>query len=161
MKKLEEQISCRGKTNRKARDRLRTARFILKKEKEKGLKQMDLMERTERTQREIAHLQESREIAERAFDGLMDKHEKAQAELNRIELGHYLEQRELEALIDRREMEVRKQKDLVEALNQELDDKDDELAEMDDVLAKQRDRYVRHSFYWSSALQQERSSIRR
>ena len=64
-------------------------------------------------------------------------------------------------MIDRREMEVRKQKDLVEALNQELDDKDDELAEMDDALAKQRDRYVRHSFYWSSALQQERSSIRR
>ena len=149
MKKLKEQISCRGKTNRKARDRLRTARFILKKEKEKGLKQMDLMERTERTQREIAHLQESREIAERALDELTDKHEKAQDELNKLGLGHYLERRELESVIDGHEMELAKQKDLVEALNRELDDQDHELS-------LERSRYVKHTRVLRELYEQER-----
>ncbi len=52
------------------------------------------------------------------------------------------------------------QKDFVELLNQKLDDNYDGRAEMDDALAEQRDRYDRHSIYWRSALQAERSRIR-
>jgi hypothetical protein len=65
MKKLTERNSCRGKSiRRKARDREKTARLILKKEMERALKEMDLKEITERTQREIAQLQEARKNAE-------------------------------------------------------------------------------------------------
>ena len=69
--------------------------------------------------------------------------------------------RKLEGEIDCRESELWKKKDLVEELKQELDDHDDELAEMEDALAAQRYRYERHSIYWSSALQAEQSRIRR
>ena len=51
------------------------------------------------------------------------------------------EKREMEA-------ELAKKEELVEFLNQELDDKDDELAELDDALAKSRERYDAHTSYW-------------
>ena len=38
-------------------------------------------------------------------------------------------------------------------LSLKLDDKDDELAEMDDALAKSRKRYDQHTFYWISHTQ--------
>ncbi len=61
---------------RKAKDRDKTARLILKKEKERELKQMDLKEITKRTRREIARLQEARENAEFEFAELMFKLER-------------------------------------------------------------------------------------
>ena len=70
----------------------------------------------------------ARENAKRKLAALTDKHEKTQDELSKIGLGHYLEQRELESVIVGHEMELAKQKDLVEALNQELDDHDHELS---------------------------------
>ena len=68
----------------------------------------------------------------------MDKHKQNQDELSKIGLGHYLEQRELESVIVGHEMELAKQKDLVEALNQELDDQDHELS-------LERSRYFTHT----------------
>ena len=56
----------------------------------------------------------------------------------------------------RRDMEGAKQTNLVEVLNQELDDKDDELAEMDEALAMARERYDQHTFYFRSVLQEVR-----
>jgi vacuolar-type H+-ATPase subunit I/STV1 len=53
--------------------------------------------------------------------------------------------------------ELAKKKELVELLNQELDDKDDELAELDDALAKSRERYDAHTYYWRCVLQDVRS----
>ena len=64
--------------------------------------------------------------------------------------------RKLEAVIDRRESELLKQKDLVEELKQELDDRDAELDEMDDVLAYSRQRYDQHTSYWRGVLEDVR-----
>ncbi len=74
--------------------------------------------------REIAELKAARENAERKLAALTDKQEKTQDELSKIGLGRFLEQRVLESVIVGHEMELAnlKQKDLVEALNQELDD---------------------------------------
>jgi t-SNARE complex subunit (syntaxin) len=101
-----------------------------------------------------------KEKAGRALAELMAQHENIQDDPNQRGIEHLMEQRQLEALIDRREMEVAKQKDLVEVLNQELDDKDDELAEMDEALAMARERYDQHTFYWRSVLQEVRSGKR-
>ena len=60
--------------------------------------------------------------------------------------------RKLEAVIDCRELELWKQKDLVEELKQELDDRDAELDEIDDALAKSRERYDQHTSYWRGLL---------
>ena len=76
----------------------------------------------EKENRDIAELKAARENAERKLAELTDKHEKTQDELSKIGLGHYLEQRELESVIVGHEMELAKQ--VVEALNQELDDQD-------------------------------------
>ena len=62
---------------------------------------------------------------------------------------HYLEQRELESVIVGHEMELAKQKDLVEALNQELDDQDHELS-------LERSRYFTHTTVLRQLLEQER-----
>ena len=53
--------------------------------------------------------------AEHKLAALTDKHETTQEELSKIGLCHYLEQRELESVIVGHEMELAKQKDLVEA----------------------------------------------
>ena len=133
-------ISFRGKK----RDRKRLKEYNGKKMKE-----------AKQTQRELAQLKESQENVERAVADLKEKHYN---EINVIELDRLVDIRKLEGVIDCRESELWKKKDLVEKLKQELDDQDDELAEMEDALAAQRDRYDRHSIYWSSALQ---SRIRR
>ncbi len=69
----------------------------------------------------------------------MAKHERTQGELDFVSE----EQRQLEHLLMCREGDAAQQKDLVELLNQKLDEKDDELAEIDDALAEQLDRYGR------------------
>jgi hypothetical protein len=135
-------ISFRGKK----RDRKRLKEYNGKKMKE-----------AKQTQRELAQLKESQENVKRAVADLKEKHYN---EINVIELDRLVDIRKLEGVIDYRESELWKKKDLVEELKQELDDQDDELAKMEDALAAQRDRYERHSIYWSSALQAERSRIR-
>ena len=84
----------------------------------------------EKEKREIAELKAAaRENAERKLAALTDKHEKPQDELSKIGLNHhYLELRELDSVMVGHEMELAKQKDLVEALNQELDDQDHALS---------------------------------
>ncbi len=90
----------------------------------------------------------------RAVADLKEKHYN---EINVIELDRLQDLRKLDAVIDCRESELSKQKDLVEELKQELDDQDGELAEMDDALAEQRDRYDAHTSYWRCVLQDLRS----
>ena len=95
---------------------------------------MDLKEKAEQTERYIAQLnlklslKESRKNAERALAALKDTHERTEGENRVRELHHLQDQRKLESVIDCHEMELAKQKDLVEALNQELDDQDHELS---------------------------------
>ena len=60
-----------------------------------------------------------------------------------------MEQRELESVIVGHEMELAKQKDLVEALNQELDDQDHELS-------LERSRYFTHTTVLRQLLEHER-----
>jgi flagellar biosynthesis chaperone FliJ len=103
----------------------------------------------EKEKRDIAELKAARENAERKLAELTDKHEKTQDELSKIGLGHYLEQRELESVIVGHEMELAKQKDLVEALNQELDDQDHELS-------LERSRYFTHTTVLRQLLEHER-----
>ena len=80
---------------------------------------MDLKEKAEQTERDIAQLKESRENAERALAALKDKHERTEGENLVRELDHLQYQRKLESVTDFHEMELAKQKDLVEALNQD------------------------------------------
>ena len=65
-----------------------------------------------------------------------------------------MEQRELESVIISHEMELAKQKDLVEALNQELDDQDHELS-------LERSRYVTHTRILREVYEQERQHMPR
>ncbi len=72
--------------------------------------------------------------------------------LSKTGLGHYLEQRELESVIVGHEMELAKQKDLVEALNQELDDQDHELS-------LECSRYFTHTTVLRQLLEHERQHM--
>ena len=127
---------------------------ILKKEKEKRVQRMDLKEKAEQTERDIAQLKESRENAERALAALKGKHERTEGENLVRELDHLQDQRKLESVIDCHEMELAKQKDLVEALNQELDDQDHELS-----LASERSRYFTHTTALRQLYEHERQQI--
>ena len=62
--------------------------YILKKEKEKRVQQMDLKDKAEQTERDIAQLKESRENAERALAVLEDKNERTEGENLVRELDH-------------------------------------------------------------------------
>ena len=126
--------------------------YILKKEKEKRVQRMDLKEKAEQTERDIAQLKESREKAERALAVLKDKHERTEGENLVRELDHLQDQRKPQCVIDCHEMELAKQKDLVEALNQELDDQDHELS-------LERSRYSTHTTALSPLLEQERQHM--
>ena len=99
---------------------------------------MDLKEKAEQTERDIAQLEESRKNAERALAALKDKHERTEGENLVRELDHLQDQRKLESVIDCHEMELAKQKDLAETLNQELEDQDHELS-------LERSRYFTHN----------------
>ena len=79
---------------------------------------------------------------------------KPKDELSKIGLGHYLEQRKLESVIVGHEMELAEQKDLVEALNQELDDQDDELS-------LERSRYFTHTTVLRQLLEHERQHMQK
>jgi hypothetical protein len=125
---------------------------IRKKEKEKIVHLMDLSERAEETKREIADLRASREKAEHALAALTDMHKRTEGENLVRELDHLQVQRKLESLIDIHEMELAKQKDLVEALNQELDDQDHELS-------LERSRYVTHTRILREVYEQERQQM--
>ena len=65
-----------------------------------------------------------------------------------------MEQRELESVIVGHEMELAKQKDLVEAMNQELDDQDHELS-------LERSRYFTHTTALRQLYEQERQHMPR
>ena len=110
----------------------------------------------EKEKRDIAELKAARENAERKLaaltDYVTDKLEKNQDKLSKIGLCHYLEQRELESVIVGHEMELAKQKDLVEALNHELDDQDHELS-------LERSRYFTHTTVLRQLLEHERQHI--
>ena len=101
---------------------------------------MDLKKKAEQTERDIVHLKESRENAERggALAALKDKQERTEGENLVRELDHLQDQRKLESVIDCHEMELTKQNDLVETLNQELEDQDHELS-------LERSRYFTHT----------------
>ena len=131
-------ISFRGKK----RDRKRLKEYNGKKMKE-----------AKQTQRELAQLKESQENVERAVADLKEKHYN---EINVIELDRLMDLRKLEAEIDSRESELWKQKVSVLELKQELNDRDAELDEMDDALAKSRERYDRHTSYWRGVLEDVR-----
>ena len=66
-----------------------------------------------------------------------------------MELDHLQDLRKVEAVVDCRESELAKQKDLVEALNQELDDQDHELS-------LERSRYITHTTVLRQLLEHER-----
>ena len=127
-------ISLRGKK----RDHKRIKEYNRKK-----------IEDAKQTQREIAQMKKSHENVERSVADLKEKH---YSELTVIELDRLQDLRKLEAVIDCRESELWKQNDLVEELKQELDDRDAELDEIDDALAKSRERYDRHTSYWRGLL---------
>ena len=120
------------------KSRLRMEEYILKKEKEKRVQRMNLKEKAEQTERDIAQLKESHENAERALAALKDEHKRTEGENLVRELDHLQDIRKLENVIDCRESELWKQKDLVESLNQELDDQDHELS-------LERSRYLTHT----------------
>ena len=65
-----------------------------------------------------------------------------------------MEQRELKSVIVSHEIELAKQKDLVEALNQELDDQDHELS-------LERSRYFTHTTALRQLCEQERQHMPR
>ena len=66
-----------------------------------------------------------------------------------MELDHLQDLRKVEAVVHCRDSELAEQKDLVEALNQELDDQDHELS-------LERSRYFTHTTVLRQLLEHER-----
>ena len=122
----------------KKRDKKRIKEYNGKKIKE-----------AEQTQREIAQLKKSHENVERAVADLKEKHYN---EITVMELDHLQDLRKVEAVVDCRESELAKQKDLVEALNQELDYQDHELS-------LERSRYFTHTTALRQLYEHERKHI--